>query len=258
MIEAVILDLDGTVYAGEAAVPGAADFVSALKQKGLRLLFVTNRANRTPAEIRAQLVSQGIPCEEADILTSAQATARHVGRGSVYCIGEDALRQELRQAGLTLTADDPEWVVVGFDREFNYDKLKTAANLIHAGAKYVATNPDAFLKTESGTVPGTGAIVNAVTTATGTEPTVVGKPEREIIDSALQRLGTAAEKALVVGDNVLTDVPAGAAAGARTALVLTGVSSRADVAAAPVQPTWVVEDYPQLLAVIEEANRRSG
>ncbi|MBM4143751.1 MAG: HAD-IIA family hydrolase [Lentisphaerae bacterium] len=263
MIKALILDLDGTVYTGRAAVPGAADFVVWARQAGVRCLFVTNRANRAPEEICAQLATLGMPSEPRDVLTSAQATARCIGKASVFCIGENGMLRELEAAGATLVRPDhpgvPEYVVVSFDREFTYAKLKLAAGFIHAGAKYVATNPDAFLKTEHGTVPGTGAIVAAVSAATGAAPLVIGKPGRLIVDMALRRLGASPGEALVVGDNVTTDIAAGGAAGVRTALILTGVSRREDApAAGPARPTWIVASYAELQAVIAAENRRNG
>ena len=255
MIRGVLLDLDGTVYLGKTEVPGATAFIGLLKDEGIRTLFVTNRANRTPERICAQLREYGITCECEDILTSAQAAARHIGRGSVYYIGEEGLRQALEEQGLTITDDEPNYVVVGFDRTFNYEKLETACRCIRHGATFIATNPDNGLSTEHGITPGTGALVAAVAAGSGTEPLVIGKPQKRLFDIALGTTGLAAEEVIAVGDNLQTDIAAGASAGIRTALILTGLSKRADLERADVPPTWVVDNYNDLTAIVVAENR---
>lgn len=250
MIRGVILDLDGTVYLGQAEVPGASAFVARCHAAGIRCLFVTNRANRTPAEVAEQLRGFGMPCGPADVLTSAQATARVLPPGRAFCIGEAALLQALTEAGFTICEERPDYVIVGLDRTFTYEKLARACSLIGAGARFVATNPDRALKLATGVMPGTGAIVAAVEAGSGQAPLVIGKPGRLIMDMALAVLGTRPEETLVVGDNLVTDIPAGAAAGMPTALILTGVSRREDLPAAPVAPNWVVAGFDELWTVI--------
>lgn len=250
MIDGVILDLDGTVYEGDREVPGASEFVGELAASGRQYLFVTNRANRTPEVVAEQLRGYGIACTTDHVLTAAQATAVFLGSGSAYVIGEEALEIALREVGMTVTDEGADYVVVGFDRWFDYEKLRRACFLIGEGATFVATNPDRALRTELGLLPGTGAIVAAVEAGTNVAPVVVGKPERRIIDMGLARLGLAPERVLVVGDNLLTDIPAGARAGTHTALLLTGVSRREEVGEAEFEPTWVVEDYAALGQVV--------
>jgi len=254
MIKGLILDLDGTVYRGEEEVPGAGRFVAAMNDLGVRSMFVTNRANRAPEEVCTQLKGLGIPCEPDDVLTSAQVTGMHLGRGSAFCVGEEGMRAELEKAGMVITEDSPDYVVVGFDRAFTYEKLKKACRFIDAGAKFVATNPDANLRIAEGLVPGTGAIVAAVATVSGKQPLVIGKPGKYIVELALSRLGMATTEALVVGDNLEMDIPAGAGAGARTVLILTGISARDDLEGAAVQPTWVVDNYDELETIIRSEN----
>ena len=251
MIKGVILDLDGTVYRGEEAVPGAADFVLRLKAQGRKCLFVTNRSSRSPTAVRNHLRDLGIPCRASDVLTSAQATGQYLKKGSVFCIGEAGLRQELRKAGLTIADDTADYVVVGLDRHFTYAKMKRACNLILGGAKFIATNPDKRMPLASEVVPGTGAIVAAIAVASGTEPLTIGKPEPLIIELAVARLGLRKKDVIVVGDNLETDVPAGHRAGVRTALLLTGLSKRRDVKRAPIKPTWVASDYKELSRIVE-------
>jgi 4-nitrophenyl phosphatase len=250
MIRAVILDLDGTVYNGPRQVPGAAEFVRSLGDMSIRPLFVTNRSNRLPSDIVAHLAVYGIACPEADVLTSSQATARYLRSGSAYCIGEAGLLTALTDQGIVLTEENPDYVIVGFDRTFDYGKLKKACRMIERGAKFIATNPDRCLKSDHGILPGTGSIVAAVQAGSGKAPMVIGKPEKLILDMALERLAMRPGQVICVGDNIETDVPAALRAGIRVALLLTGVSRREDVAAAVARPTWVCDTYDELREVV--------
>jgi 4-nitrophenyl phosphatase len=246
----LLLDLDGTVYAGDAEVPGAADFIRRCEAAGVRCLFVTNRSNRTREVVVEQLLSYGIPCEVERVVTTAIATARYLGSGSAYVVGEHGLEAALRDQGIRITADDPDAVVVSIDRQFTYDKLKTACRLIHAGAKFVATNTDAFLKIEDGIVPGSGSIVAAVRTGSARDPIVIGKPEPLLYDMALAIGGATPAETLVVGDNLATDIGAAVKAGMDSVLLLTGVSSRKDLIPGAPVPTYVAENYAALAAIV--------
>jgi 4-nitrophenyl phosphatase len=250
MIQGIIFDLDGTIYRGSQAVPGAAAFVSRAVERGIKVLFVTNRSNRTPETVCTQLQSYGISCTTDNILTSAQATARHLQSGSVFFIGEEGLEQAFLQAGLTLDHQRPDYVVVGFDRAINYAKIEKATRLIRAGARFIATNPDKAVNADGGISPGNGAIVAAIAAATGQTPFVVGKPERAIIDIALERMGLSPEHVILVGDNLETDIRAGINAQIRSILILTGVSTRTDAVKSPVKPHRIVEDYADLANLV--------
>lgn len=241
----VILDLDGTVYCGDTEVPGAAAFVDAAHAKGIQTLFVTNRANRTPSEICRQLKGFGIACSVRDVFTSAQATAAFLKRGTAWCIGEKGLKVALKAQGIRFTASDPDFVIVSYDRSFDYAKLATASRLIRGGAKFIATNADPGLPTDQGLLPGSGSIIAAVEKASGTAPLMIGKPEPMIVKMALKHMGLRADEVLMVGDNLLTDIPAGKAAGVRTALMLTGYSDRKELRKAKIRPTWVFGDFGQ-------------
>jgi 4-nitrophenyl phosphatase len=250
MIKGVILDLDGTVYRGHEEVPGAGRFVAGLRERGIRCLFVTNRANRTPETVAAHLRGYGVICDAGDVLTSAEATARYLGQGSVYAIGEEGLIRALEQQGLTFDDQSPDYVVVSFDREFNFHKLRTACTLISRGARFIGTNPDKALRLETGMSPGTGAFVAAVAAGSGATPTIIGKPERRIMDLAVQRLGLPPDRVVGVGDNLETDIAACRNAGLRSVLILSGVSRREDIDRSPFQPTWVVDSFDELDALI--------
>ena len=250
--KAILLDLDGTVYAGENAIPGAAEFICDCAARGIRCVFVTNRSNRTPEEVCDQLVSMGIDCKAADIITTATATALHIGAGSAYVIGEFGLTSAFEAQGIKITDQNPDYVVASLDRFFTYEKLATAANLIENGAKFIATNLDAHLKLKDRVVPGSGSIAAAVATASGKTPVVIGKPERHLVEAALKLCGVTKEEALIVGDNIETDIGAGVNAGIDTALLLTGVSSLADAEKSQFKPTAIAADYAQLRRMIWE------
>ena len=249
-IGGVLLDLDGTVYRGSEPVPGAARFVQHLEAASIRYLFVTNRANRTPQTVQAQLNEMGIACDAEHVMTSAQATARFLGGGSAYCLGGRAVESALEESGIAITDRAPDAVVVGLDIEITYKKLETATRLVLGGARFVATNGDRLLSNDDGVSPGNGAIVASIATATGIAPEVVGKPQRPIIDAAIERLGAAPAQTVVVGDNPETDVLAAQNAGVRSALILTGIADRRAAEAVAPPPTWIVEDYDELERVV--------
>jgi 4-nitrophenyl phosphatase len=248
-ITAALIDLDGTVYRGSEAVPGAARFLERLRAAAVPYLFVTNRANRTPEEICRRLRLLAIPCAPPEVLTSAQATAEWIGEGRVFMIGEEGMERALREKGLTITDRDPGYVVVSLDTSVDYAKLERASILVRGGARFVSTNPDLVVNTDQGLSPGNGAICQAIQAATGVEPFVVGKPEKVIMEIALRRLGLPKEGTVLIGDNLATDIAAGVAAGLQTALILTGVSTRQDAETSPIRPTWIVEGYDELESV---------
>lgn len=250
-IRGVIFDLDGTVYRGEEAVPGAAQVIRDLHARGVAIRYVTNRANRPGSEVRQQLLAMGLTCGPDDVITTSDATADFLKPGPVYVIGESGLLEALRRKGFVVDPALAETVIVSFDRTFTYEKLAIATRLIANGARFVATNADRALRVEGGIMPGTGSLVAAVAAATGVEPLIIGKPERLIFDMTLRSMGLNADEVIAVGDNLDTDIPAGAAAGIRTVFILTGISTREDLAHAPVTPTWVVEDYVELRKVLD-------
>lgn len=250
-IKGILFDLDGTVYLGEKEVPGAARFINNLKPDGIRALYVTNRSNRCAAEVCDHLRGYGIECEDDDIINTADATALYLKPGGYYAIGEKNLFDTLNRHGFTYDEKNPDYVIVSFDREFDYGKLKTAVGFIYNGAKFISTNPDHALKMYDDILPGTGAIVAAVEVGSGVKPVTVGKPERIIFDIAIDRIGVNRSEVIAVGDNLLTDIPAGAAAGIRTALILTGMSTRGDIAGSPVEPTWIVENYKEFREIVK-------
>jgi glycerol 3-phosphatase-2 len=251
--DAVLLDLDGTVYRGGEAVPGAADAVAAAHGKGVAVRFVTNNASRPPREVAAQLNGLGIAAEVAEVSTSAQAATgvlheRLDANAQVLVIGTEALSDEVRNVGLTPVREynpDVAAVVQGLAQDTGWRELSEAVLAIRAGALWVACNADATLPTERGLVIGNGAMVAAVRTATGQEPLIAGKPELPLMREASAN----AKAPLAVGDRIDTDIFGAAAAGIDALLVFTGVSTPKELLATDVKqrPRYLAQDIGALV-----------
>jgi glycerol-1-phosphatase len=249
--DCILFDLDGVLYRGEEAVPAAPPTLAELRARSVRPVFLTNNSARTPEQVADKLRAMGIAADPNEVVTSALATAELLARrggGRVFVIGEDGVREALAGAGLEILEGEPETadlVVVGFDGGATYAKLKTAGLLVQRGAKLVATNSDGSYPAADGLWPGAGALLSVITTTTGAEPEVFGKPFAPLFEAGLRRGGGG--RPLVVGDRLETDIEGAARLGWDTMLVLTGVSGRADVEATGVRPTVIAEDVSALL-----------
>ncbi|WP_010631374.1 TIGR01457 family HAD-type hydrolase [Sporolactobacillus vineae] len=247
--DAFLLDLDGTVYRGMEQIPEAVAFVKELKRRGLRYLFVTNNSTRTKEKVAEELKGFGIPCTEDDVLTTSMATASYIKSekpdATVYYIGEEGLKQAMRQEGLTYDEEHPDYVAFGMDRQITYEKYAKACLAVRAGAKFVSTNPDVALPNEHGLVPGNGSLTSVISVSTGVAPLFIGKPEPIIVELALKKIGATKERALMIGDNYDTDILAGIHAGMDTLIVLTGVTSPQALRQKPVQPTYQVNSLSE-------------
>lgn len=254
-----LIDLDGVIYRGEQVVDGAADFVELLRNQGTPYLFLTNNSTRTLRQYADRLCAMGIPAEPDEFYTSALATVEYLTRRTkrgtrVLMIGKDGLREALLESGFELVQapDAAEYCVVGFTNQVTYDELKRATLAIRAGARFIATNPDPTLPVEEGLVPGVGAILAAIITASDVRPTVIGKPEPIIIALALERLGLAPGETAILGDRLDTDILGGKRAGLITVLTLTGSSTEAELAGLDYQPDLVVRDMSALIRAWQE------
>ena len=264
---ALAFDLDGVVYHGSQAVPAAPTTLAKVREFPVRLLFLTNNSARTPGRVAEKLKDLGITAGPEDVLTSAQATAAMLdGNGargaSAFVIGERGITQALESIGVRIATPDAEssdLVVVGWDRELNYEKLRRATMLVTRGARLIATNADASYPGPDGAWPGAGAILAAVTTATGATPTIVGKPARPMFDAATSRLAAGSPSApLMVGDRLDTDVSGAAGAGWHSLLVFTGVSAPPDLLVAQDLPTYLGSDISAVLEDLWPALPRSA
>ncbi len=249
--DCILFDLDGVLYRGDEAVPSAPPTIAELRARGVRLVFLTNNSSRTPEQVADKLRGVGIDADPTEVVTSALATAELLserGGGRAFVIGQDGVREALAGAGLEVLDGEPETadlVVVGFDGGATYAKFKTACLLVQRGAKLVATNADASYPAADGLWPGAGALLSVVTTTTGVVPEIVGKPFAPLFEAGLRRGGGG--RPLVVGDRLDTDIEGAARLGWDTMLVLTGVSSRADVEVTGIRPTMIAQDVSALL-----------
>ncbi|HEX5115732.1 MAG TPA: HAD-IIA family hydrolase [Pseudonocardiaceae bacterium] len=248
--DALLVDLDGTVYRGAAAVPGAETAIRVAHQAGVGVRFVTNNASRSPDDVAEHLNRLGIPAKPAEITTSAQAGAsllvnRIAPGDTVLVLGTDALVAAVTAHGFRTVraADDTVRAVIqGFSPDLGWRDLAEAAIAIRAGALWVACNVDVTLPTERGLLPGNGALVAAVRAATDATPLVAGKPERPLMDDAIRAEG--ASRPLAVGDRLDTDIAGAVNVGVDSLLVFTGVSTPAELLAAPAsrRPTYLAAD----------------
>jgi HAD superfamily hydrolase (TIGR01450 family) len=256
----VIFDLDGVVYLVDRPIPGAVEAIAALHDEGRAVAYATNNASRRPAEVAALLTGMGVPAEPDEVLTSARAAAVLLGErfpagAPILVVGADALRAEIRDAGLTAVAsadDAPVAVVQGYGPQVGWADLAEASVAIRAGAQWFATNTDRTLPTARGPLPGNGALVAALATALERQPdVVVGKPEPGLFTAAAQQAG--ARRALVVGDRLDTDIEGAVRAGMDSLLVLTGVSRIEEARGAPPsrRPTYLAADLSGLFSAVE-------
>jgi HAD superfamily hydrolase (TIGR01450 family) len=220
------LDLDGVVWLGEEAIAGAAEAVSRLRAAGHPVVFCTNNSNKPVAAVEAKLAHQGIPAE-GDVVTSAMAAAALIEPGErvLVCAGPGAVEAIEGRGAVPVREGPAEAVLVGLHLDFDYDRLRAASAAVHAGARLLATNDDATYPTADGPIPGGGAILAAVATATGVTPVVAGKPYEPMADLIRARLGP---HGVMVGDRPETDGRFAVALGYRFGLVLTGVTATAD------------------------------
>ncbi|WP_411843575.1 TIGR01457 family HAD-type hydrolase [Salinicoccus sp. HZC-1] len=244
-----LIDLDGTMYNGTAVIDGAVDFIDRLNEAGIPYVFLTNNATKTQAEAAQKLIDMGFHIHPETLYTSAMATAAYLKEtdpgATVYAIGSDSLKETLKDAGITLTEADAEYVVMGLDTEINYEKLSKAALMINNGSKFISTNPDRKFPTEQGLVPGNGALVAVLASATDVEPVVIGKPQGIILESAVASLDLPKEAVLMVGDNYDTDILTGINGGVDTLHVNTGVTSNEEMNSKTHRPTYMINNLKE-------------
>jgi glycerol 3-phosphatase-2 len=264
--DVALLDLDGVVYVGPVAVPGVPTALTAARGAGMRLGFVTNNAARTPEQVAAHLTELGVPAEPADVITSSQAAASVVAEligpgGRVLAVGGPGVAAALTAAGLTVVEraeESPAAVVQGYGPAVGWSQLAEAVVAVRNGARHVATNTDATIPSPRGVLPGNGAFVGVVSTVTGQQPLVTGKPDPAMHAECVRRTG--ARRPLVVGDRLDTDIEGARRAGAASLLVLSGVATPADLLAARPdhRPDLLSPDAAGLLATHPEVAPAEG
>jgi HAD superfamily hydrolase (TIGR01457 family) len=260
--DCLLIDLDGVLFRGDAVVPGAPETLDALRRRRARAVFLTNNSSRTASQVADKLAGLGIDARPEEVVTSALATADLLaarGGGAAYVVGEQGVRQALTDAGVEVldgAPDRADLVVVGFDGDVTYDRLKTACLLVQRGARLVATNPDASYPAPDGLWPGAGALLAVITTTTGAEPEIVGKPFAPLFEAARRRGGGG--RPLVVGDRLDTDIEGAVRLGWDSMLVLTGVSTREQAETIGPRPTYVAEDVSALVRPADRSSPGAG
>jgi arabinose operon protein AraL len=249
-----LFDLDGTVYLGEQLIPGAAETIAALRADGRRVAFLSNKPLSTRADYAEKLTRLGIPTAAEEVVNSSIVLARHLRTldpgAPVFVIGEPPLIGELEAHGFEVRRDaDVRWVVIAFDRTFDYAKLDTALQAVRRhDARLIATNPDRTCPVEGGEIPDCAGMIAAVEAVTSrTVEAIVGKPSPIILEVALAALGVAAADAVIVGDRIDTDITMGKTLGLATVLVLSGVTRPGDPRIDALRPDLVLPSIRALL-----------
>jgi 4-nitrophenyl phosphatase len=234
-IKALIIDMDGVVWKADAPIGDLAATFNRIRERGLKFVFATNNSTKTSEQYVARLKEFGVQAEPWQVITSSHAVAHAVAQKfpsgtKVFMIGEDGVRMALEERGYEILSveDAPlaEAVVMGIDRAINFDKVSEATLLVRRGIPFYSTNTDKTFPTPRGEIPGSGAWVSIIVTATDVQPIVAGKPFPFLMELSLEKLGTKKEETLVVGDRLETDIAAGQAVGCPTVLVLSGVSTK--------------------------------
>jgi NagD protein len=252
--ESWLTDMDGVLIREEHALSGAAEFLQRLVDRDRRFLVLTNNSIFTPRDLVARLAQTGLKVPEEAIWTSGLATATFLADqqpgGSAYVIGEAGLTTPLHEVGYTLTDRDPDFVVLGETRTYSFEAITQAIRLIVGGARFIATNPDVSGPSADGPLPATGSVAALITAATGQRPYFVGKPNPMMFRSALNRISAHSETTVMIGDRMDTDIVAGIEAGLDTILVLSGVTTPADIERFPYRPGLVLESIANAVELI--------
>jgi HAD superfamily hydrolase (TIGR01450 family) len=279
----LLVDLDGVVYRGADPVPGVAALLAARVAAGDEVVYVTNNSMHYRADYVTRLAALGAPVSADRVVSAPRATAlylaeREPGVRRVLTVGASGLDRELRDVGLDVVpaahvaermakegldgwaaAGHPEAVVAGLDPQLTYLRIAAAADCVRAGARFIATNRDPVYPTERGLLPGAGSVIAAIEAAAGISPLVIGKPEPLLLEEAARAAGADPRDAVVIGDGLVTDIAAARAVGARSVLILTGVSSRAEAEALPAElrPTAVAADAAELATALDALDGRA-
>lgn len=253
-LQAFVFDMDGVLYRGHEVIPGAREFLADLTTEGLPFRLLTNNASLTQTQFAAKLAEMSIEVDPANIMTSSVATADYLAEiapagARVLPIGLDGVRQALLDQGFTLVEERPaDFVVVGIDWSVTYERLKQASLAIRDGARFIGTNGDKTFPAPEGIVPGNGSLLAFIEAASGVTPIVIGKPEVGIFTQTVHSMGTPAALTAMVGDRLDTDIEGASRASMRAIFLLSGVHTRADLAASGLHADFIFDDIGALRA----------
>ncbi len=247
-----IIDMDGVLYHGNKLLPGVIGFVEWLKASNKKFLFLTNASAKSPRELQEKLSRFNIEVKEERFYTSGLATASFLHNqkpgGSAYVIGESGLINALYNVGYTMNDINPDYVVVSETRDYNFDKITHAINLVIRGAKLIGTNPDVSGPTEEGIVPATKAIIAPIEIATGKEAYFIGKPNPYIMRHAIKTIDCHSEESIIIGDRMDTDIISGIESGIDTLLVLSGITRNSDIEKFSYRPTYILNGVGDIVS----------
>lgn len=254
-----LLDMDGTIYLDNYLFDGTLDFLSEVKRKGGKYLFVTNNSSKSSDAYVKKLRNIGIEANEEDFLTSTDATILYInnkfeGR-KFYSMGTKSFNKQLSEAGILITEDaenDVFGVIISNDTELTFKKLDDVSRLLTKGVEYIATNPDWVCPTSYGYVPDCGSFADILRRATGKIPTFIGKPKPEMLLLAMEKFGYSKDETVMVGDRVYTDIASGYNAGVDTVFVLSGEGTREDAENSDTKPTYILKNVRELYEIIKE------
>ena len=260
-----LLDMDGTIYLDDRLFDGVTAFLSRIREKGGRYLFLTNNSSKGVEGYIEKLNGMGIATGREDYLTSVDAAVdllrrRYPGR-RCYVQGTRSFYDQLAAAGIPVTCDredGAEILLSGFDRELTFQKLEDACILLNRGVDFAATNPDWVCPTWYGSVPDCGSVCEMLFRATGRRPHVLGKPQADMPLLALEQTGFLPEQAVLLGDRLYTDIQSGVNAGIDTALMLSGEATLQDAEQSPVKPTWIFRDIRAFLTALQQEAQAKG
>jgi len=247
-----ILDMDGTVYLGRIWIDGARRFLDEIERAGKEYFFLTNNASKNPNDYVIKLGEMGLPISRDRIVTSGEATIAYIKEkfpgARVFLLGNDYLKTEFREAGIRLDEKAPDLVVTSFDTTLDYAKMCRVCDLVREGLPYISTHPDYNCPTETGFIPDSGAIHAFIHASSFRYPDkIIGKPNREIVEYLIRRVGADPEESVLVGDRIYTDIAAGKNYGILSALVLSGETKREDIASSEVKPDLVFESVKDMI-----------
>ena len=248
---AFISDMDGVVYHGNRLLPGAAEFVRFLEERGLKYLFLTNSSERTPRELAEKLARMGVNVAPEHFYTSALATADFLARQkpgcSVFAIGEAGLTNALYEKGISMNDVDPDYVIVGESRTYSIERVEKAVQLVLGGARLIGTNPDLTGPSDRGIVPATGSLISPIELSTGKKAYFIGKPNPFMMRRAVKRLDAMSRDTVIIGDRMDTDIIAGVEAEVDTILVLSGVTAESDISRFAYSPKHIFGGLDELV-----------
>jgi len=252
-IKAYLIDLDGTTYIDGNLLPGMPQFIDTLRNNHLKFMFFTNNSSQAIRTYSDKLNIMGIKTSEHDILNSTIVTGMYLkekGYKTIYCLGTTDFEQEISSFGLNISRENPQCVVLSFDKTLTYEKLENACKLINKGVDYIATNPDLVCPTNDGYIPDCGSMIALIHAATGKKPKIVGKPHKPMIEMAQTRFAVSIAETAIIGDRLYTDIRMGKNCGLLSILTLSGETKLSDLRNSDILPDIIIENIAELNKII--------